>query len=376
LRSRCACVEVSCVSVSSRPVALAVADHARARPHSPPLSWQRDVRADERELAARLAEFRAADFTGAVFLSREFAAEHPVALLTAEQVAIHLLTQDTPLYVALNAVMRSRTRALLKPFFPLLKLVLGGLYKKRLPAALQTVYRGVKLNVTKQYRVGRTVVWWAFTSTSGRPEVASDPEFAGGGGERTIFEIKTRRLVSITDCSAYGAGEDERLLLPGTLLTVTAVELVEPGLHKIVLEDKDGPPLLDYRHPMLAVNLRVGCVFALHNLLLTPVLVCFSQHSALPLNACWTTYSSRNRSVTSSDCLLRPSRPTPAMLLPCTGWARVSHAPCSPQPAEEPWGKNCTLRPFITTTSLLPPTTASATHWQQARPSRCTTAAP
>ena len=60
-------------------------------------------------------------------------------------------------------------------------------------------------------------VWWSITSTSASVGTLQSPQFLGSSGERTLFAIKTKSAVKITEYSALGEGEDEWLLPPGLL---------------------------------------------------------------------------------------------------------------------------------------------------------------
>jgi len=66
-----------------------------------------------------------------------------------EAASIHLYTQESEIYKQLNQRLRDRDRALLKPFFPYLKLLLSGLYK--LPLINVPLYRGVKRDLSELY---------------------------------------------------------------------------------------------------------------------------------------------------------------------------------------------------------------------------------
>ena len=161
--------------------------------------------------------------TTEVFLAGKFAKKFkgdPDGLTEDQIAAIHLYTQDTPIYRTLNAVLRERNRSLLLPFFPFLKLLLGGLYKLPLPATPKTIYRGVNKAMVDKYPKDREVIWWAFSSATASLDVLKNPLFLGDKGERTIFNIETRCFVDIRKYSAFQNQEDERLILPGTFLKV------------------------------------------------------------------------------------------------------------------------------------------------------------
>jgi hypothetical protein len=216
-------------------------------------------------LTGIIGAFKDDDFEANIFLAIQFAESKKDAILTIDEVgAIHLYTQETPLYVLINALMRQRARTLLKPFFSYIKLLLKGLYKLSLPDAPETVYRGVKLNLASKYAKDAKVVWWSFSSTTASVGVLQNAQFLGQTGDRTMFHITSRRLVDIRAYSAYASIEDERLLLPGAYLKVTDVLDAGNGLRIVQLKDEPSPALLDFSHPQLSVGecVRLFVVFA------------------------------------------------------------------------------------------------------------------
>ncbi len=82
-----------------------------------------------------------------------------------ESAAICLYTMnsksnDQSLCARLNFALRSKDRSDLIPYFFYLKLFLSALSK--LKSVNNTVWRGVKADLTDQYPVGKTVIWWGF----------------------------------------------------------------------------------------------------------------------------------------------------------------------------------------------------------------------
>ena len=67
--------------------------------------------------------------------------------------------------------------------------------------------------------------------------------FLGNSGPRTLFSIKVRRAVAIERYSAIGA-EDERLILPGTMVVVKSKLDLGGGVKMVQLEDAGGPSLV------------------------------------------------------------------------------------------------------------------------------------
>jgi len=162
-------------------------------------------------------------------------------LSTDEVRIINLYTQDSPFYRILNARLRNRDRQLLKPYFPVLKLMVGALNK--LPPIDQTVYRGVKLNLREKYvkKTGKSEIWWSFGSTTERMDVLTNEMFLGEKGERTIFVISSLTCRDISQYSAIST-EKELLLLPGTVLVVESI-LPQGELTLVQLKEKIDPRL-------------------------------------------------------------------------------------------------------------------------------------
>ena len=69
------------------------------------------------------------------------------------------------LYHALNAALRSKDRSNLTPWFLFLRLFLGALFHIP-PVPKMTVFRGIKLDLSQQYRRNQSIVWWGFSSCS------------------------------------------------------------------------------------------------------------------------------------------------------------------------------------------------------------------
>jgi hypothetical protein len=117
------------------------------------------------------------------------------------------------LYFVLNAALRSKDRGKLKPWFLYLRLLFNALF--RLPSISRTVFRGIKLDLGKQYVTGNTVVWWGFSSCTVALSVLQTEEFLGEIGFRTMFTIECLNGKEIRKHS-YFSSEDEILLLPAT----------------------------------------------------------------------------------------------------------------------------------------------------------------
>ena len=194
-------------------------------------------------------------------LAKKFAYNNPDPVLNAEQVAaVYFYSLESPFYSALNKAMGGRSRPNLLPYFPVAKLLCSGLHLLPLPATPQTVYRGVKKRLYGGKKKGDDLTFWAFSSTTASVEVLS--EFLGKKGPRTQILIETRSIVDIRRFSAYPS-ENERLLLPGTMLTILGTLDLGNGLTQIQFRDVSGPhiPLLDFYHPQLVPTLGSAPLF-------------------------------------------------------------------------------------------------------------------
>jgi len=155
--------------------------------------------------------------------------------------ALNLYTMESGLYPALNAHLRDCNRLKLKPFFPLLKLLL--IARQKLPKFVGTVWRGVKADLRAMYPKGKELYWWAFSSTTKELSTLTNPMFLGKDGVRTIFNIQIRSGVDIMRYSVYQGTESEAevLLFPGTKLKVVDAMDMGHGLYQVHLQEVDLP---------------------------------------------------------------------------------------------------------------------------------------
>jgi hypothetical protein len=145
------------------------------------------------------------------------------------------------LYVVLNATLRSTDRQKLKPWFLYLRLFVNAL--NRLPPLRETVYRGVKLDLSTEYTIGETIIWWGFSSCTTDVTVLQSELFLGMKGNRTMFTIKCDSARDIRKHSYFSA-EDEMILLAATQFKVTG-RLDQGDLRIIQLKETQPPfPLL------------------------------------------------------------------------------------------------------------------------------------
>ena len=74
--------------------------------------------------------------------------------------------------------------------FRLLKLLVSGLHK--IPPSALTLYRGVAKSLSQlpqKFEKGKSVVWWAVTSTASHVSVLENPQFMGKSGARCLFTV-------------------------------------------------------------------------------------------------------------------------------------------------------------------------------------------
>ncbi|MFI9158128.1 ADP-ribosyltransferase domain-containing protein [Kitasatospora aureofaciens] len=179
-----------------------------------------------------------------VALSHDFgkrrADEGAASGLSADAIAaLYLYTCESAFYREINAVLRSPDRGRLVPYLPYLRLLFAAV--AQLPVRTEPLWRGVSLDLRKQYPLGRTVTWWGVSSCTSELGVAKS--FLGSRGKRTLFEVRPLRATGIQRFSAF-TGEEEYILLPGTQLEVTDVQAQRGGLCTVTLTEISEGPLV------------------------------------------------------------------------------------------------------------------------------------
>lgn len=162
-----------------------------------------------------------------------------VGLSADEIAALYLYTCESAFYRQINATLRNPDRSRIVPYLPYLRLLFSAI--SRLPTRAEPLWRGVPLDLRRQYPVGQTVTWWGVSSCTSKLSVAK--AFLGHRGRRTLFEVRPTRAVGIRRFSAF-TGEEEFILAPGTQLTVTDVQTERGGLCTIKLTELDEQPLV------------------------------------------------------------------------------------------------------------------------------------
>eukprot|EP00658_Telonema_sp_P-2_P038003 TRINITY_DN27322_c0_g2_i1.p1 TRINITY_DN27322_c0_g2~~TRINITY_DN27322_c0_g2_i1.p1 ORF type:complete len:149 (-),score=53.22 TRINITY_DN27322_c0_g2_i1:551-997(-) len=131
-----------------------------------------------------------------------------------------MLYTSNAIYRDLNKVLREENRLGTKRYLSYLRMLFHA--ADCLPQKSVKLWRGITVDLSKQYVVGSTVTWWAVSSCTSEQSVARN--FMNGcGGECTFLTIDTKSAVDISEITFY-ANEKESLLLPGTQLLVKSVE--------------------------------------------------------------------------------------------------------------------------------------------------------
>ena len=96
------------------------------------------------------------------------------------------------------------------------------------------------MDLSKQYPVGKTFVWWGFSSCALKMGVLENEQFLGKTGERTMFTIDCESGKDISRHS-YFKSEEEILLLAARQFVVKDCLEPAPGLHMIQLTEIESP---------------------------------------------------------------------------------------------------------------------------------------
>ncbi len=176
-----------------------------------------------------------------------FPSEH--GLSKDQSAAIYIYTMEwsnNTLYHVLNEALRSENRQALKIWFPYLKLFDTALEK--LPTVKKSVWRGVSLDIGKNFTKNQLVTWWSVNSCSSSVDVIKD--FLGNNKSSTLFLIEAVNGKNVSGYTAY-ENEDEIILRMGTKLHVESNALDHPNgsyiVHLIEVDNGDEslPPPID-----------------------------------------------------------------------------------------------------------------------------------
>ncbi|CAF1187281.1 unnamed protein product [Rotaria sordida] len=162
----------------------------------------------------------------------------PDGLTRDESASIRLYTIEwreagESAYRHLNHALKKNDREKLQPWYKYLKLLLTALVK--IPCSkVQIVWRGVRYNSVDKFTKEARITWWCFSSTTESLAVLESDLYLGTTGERTLLSIEVLNGRNIRAHSHF-PGEDEILLLPGTLIEVKSLLNPAPDLHIIHL---------------------------------------------------------------------------------------------------------------------------------------------
>ena len=181
-----------------------------------------------------------------------FPNEH--ALSKDQSASIYIYTMEwgeTTLYRILNEALRAENRHALKIWFPYLKLFDTAL--DLLPTVKESVWRGIPIDIGKNYTKNQVFTWWSINSCSSSVNVIKN--FLGQQDKATLFLIE---VVSGKKISGYTEfeNEDEIILKMGTEFRVKSDVLEQSNgsfiVHLIEMNDDDDndeqPPVLPMKH--------------------------------------------------------------------------------------------------------------------------------
>lgn len=140
----------------------------------------------------------------------------PIVPMDQELYGSIMLYTSNAIYRELNKVLRDEKRGQVKKYFPYLRMLLEA--TGRLPKNNSQLWRGVSVDLSKQYTVGTTITWWGVSSCTSDEQVARN--FASGcGSDSTLLIVDAKTACDISKITFF-SNEKESLLMPGTQLKV------------------------------------------------------------------------------------------------------------------------------------------------------------
>ena len=153
-----------------------------------------------------------------------------------ESASIYIYTMDwgkQSLYRLLNEMLRVKDRSVLAPWYGYLKLLDTAL--KKLPSVQENLWRGINLDIAKNFKEGQEVSWWALSSCSSSLKVVK--QFLGSTS--TLFMIEAKNGKPISEYSSFG-DENEVILGIGTHLRVKSDALGHTSMNVVHLLELTG----------------------------------------------------------------------------------------------------------------------------------------
>ena len=158
-----------------------------------------------------------------------------------QSAAIYIYTMEwgeTTLYRVLNNALRSEKRQDLKVWFPYMKLFDTALDK--LPTVKEVIWRGVPLDIGKNFIKNQIFTWWSVNSCSSSVDVIEN--FLGNDKHPTLFLIEAISGKKVSGYTEY-ENEDEIILRMGTQFRVKSNPLEQKNgsilVHLIQIDDSD-----------------------------------------------------------------------------------------------------------------------------------------
>ena len=143
---------------------------------------------------------------------------------------------EKTLYSVLNKQLRTEDRADLKKWFRYLNLIITALSK--IPSTSLLVYRGIKLDLSREHPQGQSNIWWGFSSCTTSMKVVEKEAFLGTKGTRTLFKIGSYSGKAIHQHSFFPT-EHEVLLLAATGFQIVASFHTSDEFHIIHLKETE-----------------------------------------------------------------------------------------------------------------------------------------
>jgi hypothetical protein len=169
-----------------------------------------------------------------------------------QSAAVYIYTMefgDTSLYRVLNKTLRSENRQALKIWFPYLKLFDTAL--DLLPTVKEVVWRGVPLDIGKNFTKNQLVTWWSISSCSLSVNVIEN--FLENDKNSTLFLIEAISGKKVSGYTEY-ANENEVILRMGTQFHVNSNPLNQSNaghiVHLIEIDDNNDQPLASTMNEM------------------------------------------------------------------------------------------------------------------------------
>ena len=194
--------------------------------------------------------------SGALLHFRNLTAPDPHNISEDEAASAHVYTQETHFFRHLNEHLRGTDRSKIEPYKPFLKLLVTALHK--IPPSANILYRGVAKSLSQlpqKFEKGKSVVWWAVTSTASHVSVLENPMFMGKSGPRCLFTIKATSARDIQRYSAMGSTEREFVLPPGSCFVVEDILDAGSGLTIVQLVEDASMKLLKFELPSVSSSL-------------------------------------------------------------------------------------------------------------------------